>query len=260
MPEGPEIRIMSNFVNEKVKNKVFKKCFFVEKGNNAIDSKLIENFKLKSSYRGKQIFLELDNDQSKIDISIFMGMSGNWKFINTDEFNQTKYIRLRFDTNDRNSLILHGPYMGPKYRVGKFVGVDRSPDIVNEFEKFKENVISNLDSRVFNKPICEALLDQKYFNGVGAYLNSEIVGRLDLNPMRKFNTLTTIELANLFDMIIKCYVEAYNAGGGELKDWTNPFGKSQIGSWLRFYGRKDICYKQKFGTRNIWIQSKFKPN
>jgi hypothetical protein len=52
-------------------------------------------------------------------------------------------------------------------------------------------------------------------------------------------------------------IESYNLGGAELFDWYNPFGESKISSWISFYGKKDICYKQKFGNRNIWIQKKF---
>ena len=58
-------------------------------------------------------------------------------------------------------------------------------------------------------------------------------------------------------MIYKCCVESYEFGGGELMDWNNPFGDSRIKEWIRFYSNKDVCYKQKFGKRNIWIQKKF---
>lgn len=47
-------------------------------------------------------------------------------------------------------------------------------------------------------------------------------------------------------------------GGGELINWSNPIYKSRIDEWIRFYGRKEICVRQKFGTRNVWINRKWK--
>jgi hypothetical protein len=47
MPEGPEIKIMSDYINSHSKNRTFKKLYHVEKGNIPIDSNLIDNFKLE---------------------------------------------------------------------------------------------------------------------------------------------------------------------------------------------------------------------
>lgn len=41
----------------------------------------------------------------------------------------------------------------------------------------RENVLKNLDDKAFDKPICEALLNQKFFNGIGNYLRAEILYR-----------------------------------------------------------------------------------
>ena len=38
-------------------------------------------------------------------------------------------------------------------------------------------MLENLEKSVFNKPICEVLLNQKYFNGIGNYLRAEILYR-----------------------------------------------------------------------------------
>jgi endonuclease VIII-like 1 len=149
--------------------------------------------------------------------------------------------------------------MGPKYRVGGFTGVKRGVDLTKDSETFKKNILDNLDKKTFDKPICEALLDQKYFNGIGAYLTSEIVGRLDINPFSKMINMNKNELNDIFNMILYCCQESYKFGGGELLDWKNPFGASKINQWIRFYNNKENCYKENFGKRNIWIQKKWKP-
>lgn len=41
----------------------------------------------------------------------------------------------------------------------------------------RENVLRNLADKAFDQPICEALLDQRFFNGIGNYLRAEILYR-----------------------------------------------------------------------------------
>lgn len=259
MPELAELKIMSDFINEKSQDKTFSKLYHVEKGNNAKDSELIENFKIVAASWGKELKLKVYHDVTDLTFSVFMGMSGNWKFVPTSDWMDTKYVRMRLDTIDGYSLLLYGSYMGPKYRLGEFTGVKRGPDPTKDFDNFKSNIYQNLTKKVFDKPICEAILDQKYFNGIGAYLCSEIIGRLDINP---FESARNIIKSNpeIISMCRDISIESYNLGGGELMDWQNPFGVNNISNWIKFYGKKEICRKFKFGKRNIWIQKKFITN
>ena len=256
MPEISEIKISSDFINYHSKDNVYTKIFTVEKGNEATQY-LDSEFLLKSESNGKELIINIIKDNI-IPIYVFMGMSGNWSYVKTKKWNETKYIRLRFDDNRGMSLILHGGYMGPKYKIGyKFTGVKRGVDLTKNFNDFKYNIISNLDKKDFKKSICEVLLNQKYFNGIGAYLTSEIVGRTNLNPYRPFNSLNEHGLNLLLNTALKCCNETYEHGGGELKDWKNPFGSNRIDEWIKFYGNKEICKKAKFGNRNIWIKKDF---
>jgi endonuclease VIII-like 1 len=260
MPEISELKIMTDYINHNVRNKLFTKSFHVEKGNNPVEFKLIDNFYIEANSFGKEIKIKLYHDVSFFDISVFMGMSGNWKWVPTENWNDTRFVRMRLDSNDGYSLLLYGSYMGPKYKIGGFKGVKRGPDPTKQFEDFKNNILQNLDKKVFDKPICEAILNQEYFNGIGAYLTSEIIGRLDINPFSKIKDMNGKELNELFNMILYCCNESYKFGGGELLDWKNPFGYSKIDEWIMFYNNKETCYKEKFGTRNIWIHKKWKNN
>jgi endonuclease VIII-like 1 len=258
MPEYVEVRIMSEFINNKVSDKRFNKFFHVEKGNIPKEDNFITDFKVSSNSNGKELLVYLYHDVTCFSFSVFMGMSGNWKFVPTDKWNETKFVRMRLDTTDGWSLLLYGGYMGPKYKIGGFTGVKRGPDPLKENDKFKKGVLDNIGCKDFDKPLGESLLNQKYFNGVGAYLLAEIVGRLDYNPHRTINQLSKEELEDLFDMIVRCCEESYSFGGGEIKDWQNPFGENRIDEWLSFYGNKEECHRHKFGTRNIWIKNKYK--
>lgn len=259
MPEGTEVRIMSDFINEKSNNKIFNRIFNVQKGNIPEEIPILNNFKINSYSVGKQLTVDLESEPSgeKSEISVFMGMSGNWEFVKTENWNQVKYVRLRLDTTDGWSLLLHGSYMGPKYKFGKFIGVKRGPDITRDYENFKSNILQNKEKKSFQKPIGEVLMNQEYFNGIGAYLNAEILGRLDIDPYIKFCDLDSDQIERVIQMCKKCCEESYLFGGGELKDWSNPFGGSRIDEWIRFYGNEKECVKKKFGERRIWIQKKF---
>lgn len=48
---------------------------------------------------------------------------------------------------------------------------------MTEHDEFKENILSNLEQPVFRRPICEVLLNQQYFNGIGNYLRAEVLYR-----------------------------------------------------------------------------------
>lgn len=49
----------------------------------------------------------------------------------------------------------------------------------------RENVLRNLVDKAFDRPICEALLDQRFFNGIGNYLRAEILYRSAGRPWAK---------------------------------------------------------------------------
>jgi endonuclease VIII-like 1 len=255
MPEHAEVRIMSEFVNKSSVDRTFTRIYRVERGN---VPHLIRDgmFSVRSRSVGKQIELVAGNDT----FYIFMGMTGNWSFVPTAGWSETRFVRLRFDSDDGMSLILHGGYMGPKFSLNKpFTGQRRGPDPVSDPELFRSNVMSAIGSRAFYKPLGEILLDQRYFNGVGAYLCAEILGRICFSPFDSPNSIGDEGVSRLVDMTIHCIDKSYEYGGGELIDWKSPLGSSRIDEWIRFYGNTQSCVRYKFGSRNIWIERRWLP-
>jgi endonuclease VIII-like 1 len=264
MPELAELKIMSDYINHNVKCKTFNKSFHVEKGNNTVEFQLLENFKVEAESFGKELKLKLksvtdsdsNHDVTSFDLSVFMGMSGNWKFVPTETWNETKYIRMRMDTIDGYSLLLYGSYMGPKYKIGGFKGVKRGPDPTKQFEEFKEKVLCNLNKSLFDKPICEAILNQEYFNGIGNYLRSTILYYLDVNPFESARNIIQSH-PHILDMCRDIPNKAYQLNGGQLSDWKNPFDTDyeEFKKWV-FY-QKGLSCKDKTG-RTFWYDEKWK--
>jgi endonuclease VIII-like 1 len=221
MPEGPELKIMADYINQNVKGEVFNKSFHVLKGNNPEQFHLIDEFKVEAESFGKELIIKFI-DKNKVEkISVFMGMSGNWKWVPTGEWNSTKFIRMRLDSVSGWSLLLYGLYMGPKYKIGGFTGVKRGPDPTKNYKEFEKNILDNLDKRVFDKPICEVILDQKYFNGIGNYLRSTILYYLDINPFLESRKVIK-EYPQILEMCKDVPIKAYQLNGGQLSDWKNP--------------------------------------
>lgn len=256
MPELAELKIMSDFINQSVENKTFNKSYHVLKGNNPEQFTLLEKFNIESESFGKELIIKFYNENESHKISVFMGMSGNWKWVRTENWNETKFIRMRLDTTDGWSLLLYGLYMGPKYKIGGFTGVKRGPDPTKDFDGFKENILLNLDKKSFDKPICEVLLEQKYFNGIGNYLRSTILHYLDINPFMTARDVIK-ERPEILEMCKDVPIKAYQLNGGQLTDWKNPFDTDyeEFQKWV-FY-QKGISCKDST-KRTFWFSEKWK--
>jgi endonuclease VIII-like 1 len=256
MPELAELKIMADYINHNTKSKRFNKSFHVLKGNNPEQFNLLDEFSIDAESFGKELIIRFYNGPEIHKISVFMGMSGNWKWVPTENWIDTKFIRMRLDSTDGHSLLLYGSYMGPKYRIGGFTGVKRGPDPTKEFSDFYDNVINNLDRKDFNGPICEVLLNQKYFNGIGNYLRSTILYYLDINPFLEARKVIT-ENKQILSMCRDIPIKAYQLNGGQLSDWKNPFDTDydDFIDWV-FY-QKGLSCKDATG-RTFWFSEKWK--
>lgn len=123
------------------------------------------------------------NKDNKIRILFRFGMSGTFKFAPADE--EIKHAHLSFFTqDDKPRMALH--FVDVR-RFGSWElcdtwGSDRGPDPMFDYEKFRANILDHLSNKVFNKAICEVMLEQKFFNGIGNYLRSEIMYRAEVPP------------------------------------------------------------------------------
>ncbi|XP_067291879.1 endonuclease 8-like 1 [Pseudorasbora parva] len=208
MPEGPELHLASLFVNRMCEGLVFTGA--VEKSEVNKNPEVpfcCDAYCIKAQSRGKEVRLTLapikNDDDSKrkvgnqqpMDVVFRFGMSGFFRFTSVDEL--PKHAHLRFYTNETPCRVLSFEdtrRFGSWHPNGTWQK-DRGPCVMFEYESFRENVLSNLSDKAFDKPICEALLNQKYFNGIGNYLRAEILFRLQIPPFAKARTvLEGIEL------------------------------------------------------------------
>ncbi|KAM7396764.1 hypothetical protein PAMP_019779 [Pampus punctatissimus] len=197
MPEAPEIHLASLYVNKMCEGLVFTgpvRKSDVSKSPNVPFT--CEAYRITATSRGKEVKLTLTPMKSydpkqtfesghadqPMDIVFRFGMSGYFRLTTEDEL--PKHAHLRFYSKEKPCRVLS--YVDAR-RFGSWQPngtwqPDRGPCIMFEYKSFRENVLSHLTDRAFDRPICEVLLNQKYFNGIGNYLRAEILFRLNIPP------------------------------------------------------------------------------
>ncbi|XP_054589011.1 endonuclease 8-like 1 isoform X3 [Nothobranchius furzeri] len=216
MPEGPELHLASQFVNKMCDGVVFSgPVGKSEVSKNPDVPFTCEAYCITATSRGKEVKLTLtpikcEDDLKRrakgkqvdqpMDVVFRFGMSGYFRFTGEDEL--PKHAHLRFYTKEKPRRVLS--FVDTR-RFGSWQPngtwqPDRGPCIMFEYKRFRENVLSNLSDRAFDRPICEVLLNQKYFNGIGNYLRAEILYRPNIPPfVCARNVLEGLELEDTLD-------------------------------------------------------------
>jgi formamidopyrimidine-DNA glycosylase len=278
MPEGPEIRIYSEIVNELTKGKILRNINIYSNNNyKKINLKIIN-----VDCKGKMLFLILENN---IFIFITFGLFGNMSLIK----NNKKNVRYELIFNSLNNIKLQENLLIDK-------GIKHTPiNFINEILQIKDevNTIYYVDQLNFGKIIIgdkqkldkkikllgidplekeitkkqfdniiniginknkkiglyEFLMKQNYLCGIGNYLSHEIMYHSGLSPHRKLINLKTEEKNKLFRIIIKIMKWSYISQGGKYKLY-NKINIPCVPFKLMIYG-KNKCKKGKIKIDKI---------
>ena len=268
MPEISEVKIMSEFINKTTQDKKFINIrkSDVSKVKTDLKGNWPIGFCINTQTKGKKLKINIKwsvdcfKHHLKPNMSLIcgMGMSGHWTF--TEREKTPKHAHLMFDTDDGWTLSLVDVR-----RFANWVWSDWpenvGPDPVSEHKLFVKNVMDNLENKIFDKPIYEILLNQKYFSGIGNYLRAEIMYHLDVDPFLSARQVIT-ENPRIFELCRQLPIEAYVLGGGQLKDWTNPYKmeKKTFESWLQCYTKPDMATIMDKNKRRFWYNKKFLQN
>lgn len=254
MPELAEVKITSEQINSLCEDLIFKKILKSPETKVSTDLYCeFDQFRIKAVSRGKELQLtlsEVGTPNSK-EMIITLGMSGY--FVMSSDW--PKHAHLKFES-ESGSL-----YFVDVRRFGKWKwstwSSNRGPCVLTEFKSFSENVISNISKKEFEKPIYEVMMNQRYFNGIGNYLRAEILNRLDINPFQSAREYI-LASPNFLEMCHRVVYESYILGGGQLKDWQNPFNVPVNGfsEWLTCYSIGDKLLDRN--GRTFWFNPKWK--
>eukprot|EP00048_Salpingoeca_helianthica_P017307 m.236586 g.236586 ORF g.236586 m.236586 type:complete len:575 (+) comp20674_c0_seq1:1616-3340(+) len=209
MPEGPEIRWMSELIN-KLANHGTARFSHISRSVLATHERKHPPIDLPSSWagftvrarpRGKELQVVLqgispaltkrktwpaESAPSRATITLLFraGMSGNFMLKEAgEEFPKHAHLRLHIADTD-TAVCFVDPRRFGSWQVSEEWGPpsERGPDILEEPALFIQNVQSQLTHRAFDGAIAEVLLDQQFFNGIGNYLRAEILHRANISP------------------------------------------------------------------------------
>nr|CAH0110670.1 unnamed protein product [Daphnia galeata] len=282
MPEGPELHISSKFVNESLKELIFSgKILKSEVSKNPNVEWKVPLFTIQAESRGKEMKLwlqefspnKINSQLKKISILFRFGMSGCFKLSTADDIPKHSHLRF-FTIKDGQKPIQVLNFVDfrrfGKWEVNADWGLDRGPCPIMDYENFRKNIVDNLGGPAFKqKAVCEVLLNQKFFNGIGNYLRAEILFRSKIAPFDEAYTVLcnwkdaacypnkreNVEKSDIRDPLYLCHavcIEVLKLSGGYdvekgLKDNT------AFKNWLQCYQNPSMKNLKDRHQRTIWF-------
>jgi len=223
-------------------------------------------YNIQAESRGKELKLFLSdsrNTKTKTHILFRFGMSGSFKLTTLEDL--PKHAHLRFFTVDEKpqqvlSFVDYRRF--GRWEIDADWGENRGPDPMFDYENFRRNILDNLSAAAFNHPICETMLDQKYFNGIGNYLRAEILFRAGIPPFSQAReVLESVEQSNKDqDIILLCHIvslEVLQLDKG--KNYDPQESDQSFSSWLRCYSVEGMKHISDHHGRTMWFAGKAGP-
>ncbi len=242
MPELPEVEIVRQSLNKKIKKKRIKKVII---RNRNLRFKIPSNFEsfledkkiIKVNRFSKYLIIHLQDEKYCL---IHLGMSGTihifdkkkpLKFTNTSFYHSpflpTKHNHAEFIFDNLKVI-----YNDPR-RFGFFEIIKNHQDYEKRFksmgpepfsDKFNLNYVVNYFKQK-NKDIKSFLLDQRFVSGIGNIYASEILFSSKINPFKKAKLLNKNECLSIILNSKKILQQAINKGGSSIRDFKDISGK-----------------------------------
>ncbi len=245
MPELPEVEIVKQSLDKKIKFKKIKKVIV---RNRNLRSRIPKNFEV--SLKNKNIekisrfskYIILHFFEGPICI-IHLGMSGTIHLVN--KHNKNKFTNLSFyqssilpDKHNHVEIQFYNfsiIYNDPR-RFGFFELVKNKKDLNKRFshfgpepfsKKFNLNYIKNYLKNK-KKNIKSFLLDQKFVSGIGNIYASEILFLCKINPKKKAKNLSKIECKKIICFSKLILKKAIRLGGSSIRNFKNISGSDGL--------------------------------
>lgn len=236
-PEGPEVRTVVDKIRPHIVNKSLNAVVFGPRaeGVNLNILRLPANVLIVRSY-GKKILIHLSSNQT---IICSLGMTGKFKYSDPGPHTHFRFdfpdLCLYFDdTRYMGSIIFSENAQVPNYfsEVGPDI-LDAAINSPITPEVWKERYKAK---KWQNKQMCQVLLEQSIFSGIGNYLKSEILYYSGISPFRVVHTLIDEEWEKLRTVAHQILLLSYSHGGFTIESFISPDGSR--GSYpAAVYGR-----------------------
>ena len=234
MPEGPEVTIVAEGLEEILKDKYIINFGVTDNGryrNKSPDNSVLFSDSLpllveKVENKGKLIYFTFSSKKDKFYMVNTLGMSGVWKrrkekhtcffFEYSSSLESEEREKLYFIDQRHFGTI---KFLTTKQDLEKKLK-ELGPDMLNDpkmnYKLFKERL---LKYKHWN--IVKALMCQKIISGIGNYLKSESLYHARLSPFLKVEDLSEEQFYNLYQSIRLKIVSSYNQGGVSVKNFAD---------------------------------------
>lgn len=266
MPAGTEIIVMSNFINDEFKDE---KVVRVEKSpisKNKCDLSCLEGkeWSVTTKTRGKEMMISFIGD----DETLYMKMNFG-KIASVEKFEKGKEYECEF--YDRRAMLrMYGETKTITFSdfsrllYWRWCGEwdkNRSPDVYQEHEEWKKFIYQNRNIAYFKRSVFDVMADQRFFNGIGNFLRTEILYRMRFSPFIPFVDVLNSDLYRneFFDVIKSFMFQVIEYGGFQCRFWKNPNGMStaKMNSIVKCYNKKDSFRMKDSEKGYFWYDKKW---
>jgi len=255
MPEGPEVRRITDQLSTHATGATLRSIDFIDPrytpgGTQMRDDigPLVIALPLtieKVSCHGKFIYWELDG----FIIFQTLGMSGTWR-----QSKPPKHHRLAFNLTKSNGKkkTLHYKdarcfgtfkiFSGSvaREKLATKLSKDLGPDLLSDRATNPAEIITRFRKHD-TKTLCEVLMNQKVFAGIGNYLKAEILHECKLAPDTKVEDLDDFGILNLYRVSRMHIHAAYSAKGASFQDYVMPDGTKGSQQYRFKVYRRKVC-------------------
>ena len=256
MPELPEVEIVKQSLEKKVKYKVIRDIII---NNPNLRYKIQKNFKkniinkkiINIRRRSKYIIINLENN---IFLIIHLGMSGTLHYLEKNSKNLNSNLSFYHSpklSNKHNHIEFYFPdfkiiYNDPR-RFGFLKIINSKNELKNFFNKKGPEPFDKFFSQEYfkkkikkkKKNIKNLLLDQNFVSGIGNIYASEILFYSKINPLKKGKDITKKEIKKIIRYSRLVLNKAIKKGGSSIKNFKDFQGNE--GSYqkeFKVYGKK----------------------
>ena len=262
MPELPEVEIVRQSLNKKIRQKKVKKVIIRNKNlrikipNNFkefLENKIIE----KVSRFSKYLIINFPNDEFCL---IHLGMSGTIHLINNRKKNNLtnlSFYNSPFLPKNHN----HVEIIFDKFRIiyndprrfGFFQIIRNTNNLKKRFSRLgPEPFNKQFNLKYFQnfikakkKKIKDLLIDQQFVSGIGNIYANEILFLSKVNPNKKIKLLDKNECDKIILNSKKVLLNAIKKGGSSIRDFKNTDGnKGSFQDKFQVYQREGLSCKR----------------
>lgn len=256
MPEGPELRISKELTYPLVVGKNVRNIIVGANSRyaNICPDKLLE---FKRTFRDQNPLINIVKPLKITDVNV-KGKFMYWSFDNgwhmfltfgmTGQVSPTagKHVCLQIQLIDDQGNLSDIFFNDPRhFGTVKFASSQDLQEKLDElgwdpftpFSNKKNFIINSL--RGSSKSICEDLMNQKIFSGVGNYIRAEALYDSEISPWTPSRSLSETKVIKLCESIVAVMEESYSHQGATISTYKDAYGaEGKYTSCFKVYGKK----------------------